>query len=67
MKTKVAEDGWSAEFIIPLRTLRYGPPPQLWGLNFARSIERKREQTYWVRWRASTTSRACRPRANCAI
>ncbi|MFN7981910.1 MAG: DUF5916 domain-containing protein [Vicinamibacterales bacterium] len=48
VKTKVAEDGWSAEFIIPLRTLRYGPPPQLWGLNFARSIERKREQTYWV-------------------
>jgi hypothetical protein len=48
VRTKVLEKGWSAEFMIPLRTLRYGPPPQLWGVNFARSIERKREQTYWV-------------------
>jgi hypothetical protein len=47
VKTKVLENGWSAEFMIPLRTLRYGPPPQLWGLNFARAIERKREQVYW--------------------
>lgn len=48
VKTKTEENGWTAEFVIPLRTLRYGPPPQVWGLNFARSIERKREQTYWV-------------------
>lgn len=47
VKTKITDKGWSAEFMIPLRTLRYGPPPQVWGLNFARSIERKREQVYW--------------------
>jgi hypothetical protein len=47
VKTKVTDQGWSAEFMIPLRTLRYGPPPQVWGVNFARAIEHKREQVYW--------------------
>ncbi len=47
VKTHVTETGWSAEFAIPLRTLRYGPPPQVWGLNFSRAIERKREFVYW--------------------
>ena len=35
VKTHVIENGWIAEFMIPLRTLRYGPPPQIWGINFA--------------------------------
>jgi hypothetical protein len=47
VKTQVNDRGWTAEFAIPLRTLRYGPPPQVWGVNFSRSIERKREQVYW--------------------
>jgi hypothetical protein len=47
VKTHVNDANWTAEFAIPLRTLRYGPPPQLWGLNFVRNIERKREQVYW--------------------
>jgi hypothetical protein len=47
VKTRVTETGWTAEFAIPLRTLRYGPPPQLWGVNFSRNIERKRESVYW--------------------
>ena len=47
VKTHVSDTGWTAEFRIPLRTLRYGPPPQVWGINFARAIERKREQVYW--------------------
>ena len=47
VKTRVNGDGWTAEFAIPLRTLRYGPPPQTWGVNFVRSIERKREDVYW--------------------
>jgi hypothetical protein len=47
VKTHVSDTGWSAEFAIPLRTLRYGPPPQVWGLNFSRAIERKREFVYW--------------------
>lgn len=47
VQTQVTEQGWSAEFAIPLGTLRYGPPPQVWGLNFFRTIERKREDVYW--------------------
>jgi Domain of unknown function (DUF5916)/Carbohydrate family 9 binding domain-like len=47
VKTHVTETGWTAEFAIPLRTLRYGPPPQIWGMNFSRNIERKRELVYW--------------------
>jgi uncharacterized protein DUF5916/cellulose/xylan binding protein with CBM9 domain len=47
VKAQITEAGWTAEFRIPLRTLRYGSPPQLWGLNFARNIRRKRETEYW--------------------
>ncbi len=47
VETQVTDTGWTAEFAIPLRTLRYGPPPQTWGVNFSRTIERKREEVYW--------------------
>ena len=47
VKTRITDTGWVAEFRIPLRTLRYGAPPQVWGINFARTIRRKREQVYW--------------------
>ena len=47
VKAQVTDAGWSAEFRIPLRTLRYGPPPQVWGVNFSRNMRRKREQVYW--------------------
>ena len=47
VKALITETGWTAEFSIPLRTLRYGPPPQTWGLNFTRNIQRKRETVYW--------------------
>jgi hypothetical protein len=47
VKARVTERGWAAEFAIPLRTLRYGPPPQTWGVNFSRNIVRKRELVYW--------------------
>ncbi len=47
VKTAVNDKGWAAEFAIPLKTLRYGPPPQTWGVNFSRVIERKREVVYW--------------------
>jgi hypothetical protein len=48
VRTRVLDDGWSAEFAIPLRTLRYASSkPQVWGLNFSRNIRRKRELLYW--------------------
>ena len=48
VRTQTGEGGWTAEFRIPLRTLRYGPPPQTWGINFMRNIQRARERAYWA-------------------
>ena len=48
VRTAVADASWVAEFRIPLRTLRYGPPPQRWGLNFRRHVPRHRETSYWA-------------------
>ena len=47
VRARISDVGWSAEFRIALRTLRYGPPPQVWGANFSRNIRRKRELVYW--------------------
>ena len=48
VQSRTGEYGWSAEFAIPLRSLRYGAEtPQVWGLNFQRNIRRKREEVYW--------------------
>ena len=48
VRTRINEVGWTAEFKIPLRTLRYSSrKPQSWGLNFKRNIRRKREEVYW--------------------
>jgi len=42
------DEGWSAEFKIPFKTLRFeGGPGHDWGINFARRIRRKNEVTYW--------------------
>lgn len=45
-------DGWSAEFAIPFRTLRYpaGPGEQTWGFNVARITRRNNEETLWTAW-----------------
>ncbi len=50
VRTKIGEFGWSAEFAIPFRTLRYGSSnPQTWGLNIQRNIRRRKETAYWVK------------------
>ncbi|HKC13614.1 MAG TPA: DUF5916 domain-containing protein [Vicinamibacteria bacterium] len=45
-------DGWSAEFAIPFRTLRYprNPSGHAWGFNVERLIRRKNEDTLWSGW-----------------
>src|SRR5688572_24824221 len=49
VRTKMGEHGWSAEFAIPFRTLRYpAGASQTWGLNFQRNIRRKNERAYWA-------------------
>ena len=49
VRTHVSDIGWSAEFAIPFRTLRYpGGVNQTWGVNFQRNIRRRNEQSYWA-------------------
>ncbi len=49
VRTHISDIGWSAEFVIPFRTLRYpGAVNQTWGVNFQRNIRRRNEQSYWA-------------------
>jgi hypothetical protein len=49
VSTEITDDGWSAEFEIPFRTLRYGGgDEQEWGINFQRNIRRNNEIVYWA-------------------
>jgi hypothetical protein len=40
--------GWSAEMVIPFRSLRYGSGEGTWGVNFERNIRRKNERAFWA-------------------
>ncbi len=49
VRTAILDSGWSAEFAIPLRTLRYEPgADREWGVNFQRTIRRRKETSYWA-------------------
>jgi hypothetical protein len=49
VKSRIGDFGWSAEFEIPFRTLRFGPDAeQDWGINFQRNIRRNNEVTFWA-------------------
>ena len=49
VRTLVSEVGWSAEFAIPFRTIRYPDrSPQRWGINFQRVICRRNETACWA-------------------
>jgi hypothetical protein len=48
VKTVMGDFGWSAEFRIPFKTIRYpGRDSQAWGMNFQRNITRRNEIAYW--------------------
>ena len=48
VKTEVGDYGWSAEFAIPFKTLRFSSDKdQSWGANFQRTIARKNEHVFW--------------------
>lgn len=48
VKSKISDIGWSAEFEIPFRTLRYSSGKfQNWGINFQRNIRRNNEIAFW--------------------
>jgi RluA family pseudouridine synthase len=42
------DEGWTAEFRIPFKTLRFeAGDAKTWGINFARRVRRKTEVSYW--------------------
>ena len=48
VKTKIGDYGWSAEFAIPFKTLRFSNKKnQSWGANFQRVIARRSEHIFW--------------------
>ena len=49
VRTTVSATGWTAEFAIPFRTLRYpAGVEQTWGINFQRNIRDRNEQAFWA-------------------
>lgn len=49
VQSKISEFGWSAEFEIPFRTLRFrSGEKQDWGINFQRNIRRNNEVAFWA-------------------
>lgn len=49
VKTEIGSYGWSAEFAIPLRSLRFASGDNVtWGLNFQRNISKTTEVAYWA-------------------
>ena len=49
VRSRITEIGWSAEFAIPFRTLRFpSGSDQVWGVNFQRNIRRRNERSYWA-------------------
>lgn len=48
VRAKTGDFGWSAEFSIPFKSLRYAKGgEQSWGFNMQRNIRRKKEIAYW--------------------
>jgi hypothetical protein len=51
VRTRILEDGWSAEIRIPFSTVNFDPSRDSWGINFQRTIRRKNEEILWSGWR----------------
>jgi hypothetical protein len=48
VQSRIHEDGWSVEFKIPFRILRFPTgPDQTWGFNVNRRIRHNNEQAFW--------------------
>ncbi len=47
-RTVIGDFGWSAEIVIPFRSLNFDPNSDTWGANFMRVIRRKNETVLWT-------------------
>ncbi len=45
--TKMQDDGWTAEFEIPFKSLSFDPNNDTWGVNFSRNLQRNQESMAW--------------------
>ena len=45
--SQITADGWTAELVIPVSTVRFVPSETVWGVNFMRHIRRRNELVYW--------------------
>ncbi len=48
VKARIDEDGWTAEFEIPFKTIAFHRGTTVWGFNIARRISRLREESRWT-------------------
>ena len=54
VRTEQTDEGWSAEFSIPFKTLSFPSGETVWGFNISRTIQRKLEENRWTGARFQT-------------
>ena len=54
VESRIDEQGWTTEMVIPFTTLNFDPNTEEWGLNLGRSVARKNERIYWSSFNRST-------------
>ena len=54
VKTRRSDEGWSAEFSIPFKSLSFPSGETVWGFNIGRIIQRKLEENRWTGARFQT-------------
>ena len=52
--TRRSDQGWSAEFAIPFKSLNFPSEGAVWGFNISRQIQRKSEEARWAGARFET-------------
>ena len=46
-RTRITEEGWVAEIVVPFKSLRFKPGQGVWGFNVERQIKRLQEHDRW--------------------
>ena len=54
VKTRRSDQGWSAEFAIPFKSLSFPSDETVWGFNFMRVVQRTLEEVRWTGARFQT-------------
>jgi hypothetical protein len=54
-RTRIDDEGWTAEFEIPFKTLSFSPGTTTWGFNVERNLARVNEESRWEAIRLDAT------------